>query len=66
MKGLDWIIAPLALIAFALSMGVIVVWVPDIDLAIVCIFAVALASYDFWLTARRSLNGRDNGLSADG
>lgn len=61
MRGLDWIIAPLALIAFALSMGVIVVWVPDLDLAIVCIFAVLLAAYDFWLSAFRSWKLRDNG-----
>lgn len=66
MKGLDWIIAPLALVAFALSMGVIVVWVPDIDLAIVCIFAVVLASYDFWVSAFRRWTPRDNRRTPDG
>ena len=60
MKGLDWIVAPVALICFALSMGVIVVWVPSPDLAIVCIIAVLLAAYDFWLSAFRSVRSRND------
>ena len=63
MRGLDWIIAPVALICFALSMGVIVVWVPSPDLAIVCILAVCLAAYDFWLSASRSLQARNDPAS---
>jgi len=60
MRGLDWIVAPVALVCFALSMGVIVAWVPDVDLAIVCIFAVLLAGYDFWLSAFRSVRSRND------
>lgn len=60
MRGLDWIIAPVALLCFALSMGVIVVWVPSLDLAIVCIVAVLLAAYDFWLSAFRSVRSRND------
>jgi hypothetical protein len=64
MRGLDWIIAPVALLCFALSMGVIVVWVPSPDLAIVCIVAVLLAAYDFWLSAFRSVRSRNSAAAS--
>lgn len=60
MTGLDWIIAPLALVCFALSLGVIPYFVPDADLIIVCGGAVALAAYDFWRTAFRRRNNNGN------
>lgn len=61
MTGLDWIIAPLALICFALSLAVIPLWVPLPDLIIVCIIAVSMAAFDFWRTAtgRTSSNLRN-------
>jgi hypothetical protein len=51
MKGLDWIIAPVALISFALSVGTIIWFVPARGLVAVTILAVALGAYDFLLTA---------------
>jgi hypothetical protein len=38
-------------------LGVVVVFVPDIDLIIVVVFVSALAIYDFWHTLRSK---RDN------
>jgi hypothetical protein len=52
MKGLDWVIAPLALIAFAASLAVIAIWVPLPDLIVVCTIAVAMVAYDFFRIAR--------------
>ncbi len=51
MRGLDWVVAPLALVAFALSIGTIIWFVPAPGLVVVSIFAVALGAYDFFLTA---------------
>jgi hypothetical protein len=57
MTKLDGIIALIALCGFAVAVGIIVAWVREIDLAIVCIFAVLLAAYDFGLSAFRSVRG---------
>jgi hypothetical protein len=51
MTGLDWIVAPVALICFALSVGTIIWFVPAPGLVVVSIFAVVLGAYDFLLTA---------------
>ena len=51
MKGLDWVVAPLALICFAASLAVIAIWVPLPDLTVVCAIAIAMASYDFFRMA---------------
>lgn len=53
MKGLDLIVAPIALVSFALSMGVIFIWVPEPALAVVCAFGVVLCAFDFWQSAFR-------------
>ena len=42
MRGLDLIVAPIALVSFALSMGVIFIWVPEPALAVVCALGVVL------------------------
>jgi hypothetical protein len=61
MTGLDWIVAPLALASFALCLAVVPYFVPDPDLAIVCIVAMVMAAYDFWRMAfRRRNNGNNN------
>ena len=51
MTGFDWIVAPLALIAFAFSVGVVIWFVPAPALVVVTVFGVGLAAYDFYLTA---------------
>jgi len=51
MKGLDWIIAPLAIACFAFSVCVIIWFVPEPGLVVVCLLAVALGVYDFALSA---------------
>jgi hypothetical protein len=51
MRGLDWLIAPLALVCFAFSVGVIIWFVPAPGLIVVSVFAIALAAYDFALSA---------------
>jgi hypothetical protein len=51
MTGLDWIVAPLALVAFALSIGTVIWFVPAPGLVVVSVFAIALGAYDFYLTA---------------
>lgn len=51
MRGLDWIIAPLALLCFAFSVGVVIWFVPAPGLVVVTVLAVALGAYDFYLTA---------------
>ncbi len=47
MKGLDWIIAPVALISFALSVGTIIWFVPAPGLVAVSLLAIVLGAYDF-------------------
>jgi hypothetical protein len=59
MKDVDWVVAPLALVCFALCLGVIPWFVPDPDLIIVCTLAIAAAAYDFWRTALGSRNGNN-------
>jgi hypothetical protein len=51
MKGLDWIIAPVALLSFAASVGTIIWFVPAPGLVVVSLFAIVLGAYDFFLTA---------------
>jgi hypothetical protein len=51
MTGLDWIVAPLALVSFALSIGTVIWFVPAPGLVVVSVFAIALGAYDFYLTA---------------
>jgi hypothetical protein len=63
MTGLDWIVAPLALICFALSLVVIPIWVPLPDLIVVCAVAILMASYDFARTAFGSRNNNRGGES---
>ena len=60
MNGFDWIIAPLALVSFALSIGVVIWFVPAPGLVAVSILAVALAAYDFYLTASGRAQRVDN------
>ena len=49
--------AILALIGF---MGVLVIFVPDLDLILVTVVVTAMAAYDFYITLFKPRNG-DNG-----
>jgi hypothetical protein len=50
---MDSIIAILALALFIASLGVLIVFVPAIDLIIVCVGVAAMAAWDFLTTIRR-------------
>lgn len=54
---IDRILALMALATFAVFVGTVPLFVPDIDLIIVTAFAVCLAAYDFW----REIGNRKNG-----
>lgn len=48
----DKIMAVLGLATLVVFLGTVVVFVPEVDLAIVVVFVSALAGYDFWRTFR--------------
>ena len=48
MNLIDKIFAPLAVALLVLFMSVIVYFVPRIELALISLFCVGLAVYDFW------------------
>ena len=48
----DRILAMLAILTMIAFVGVIIVRVPHIDLVIVCLITIVLASYDFYRTLR--------------
>lgn len=54
----DKIMAILALATMISFLGVVVVFVPEVDLIIVVLLVSAMAIYDFWQTLR---SGRNNG-----
>lgn len=54
----DKIMAILALATMIAFLGVVVVFVPEVDLIIVVLIVSAMAIYDFWQSLR---NGRNNG-----
>ncbi len=56
---LDKIFAILSLIMLTAFVGVVVGFVREVDLAIVILVVVLMASYDFWKTLRNG-NGRKN------
>lgn len=56
---IDRVLAALSLAALLAFIGVIVLYVPDADLVIVSAAVLALAAYDFYVTAfRNRRNGR--------
>lgn len=54
---IDKFVALLALATFAIFVATVPIFVPDIDLIIVVVFAVLLAAYDFWRELFRPKNG---------
>ncbi len=60
MKDIDWVVAPLALISFALSIGVVIWFVPAPGLVAVSLLAIVLCAYDFFLTATGRAQRIDN------
>jgi len=55
---IDRILAVLALATFAVFVVTVPIFVPDIDLIIVTVFAIGLAAYDFWRELSKSKNGK--------
>ena len=58
----DKMLAVLSFAMLAAFAGVIVGFVPDIDLGLVFLFTLVLCAYDFWKTA---LKGKGNGSGGD-
>ncbi|MEM7226295.1 MAG: hypothetical protein AAF495_25190 [Pseudomonadota bacterium] len=54
----------LAVIAMALLivfLGIVVTFVKEIDLTVVCVLVVLMAIYEIWVDVRTSGNGKGNG-----
>lgn len=47
---IDKLVAPLALLTLAIFLGVLAVWVPELDLLVVLVLCVLLAAVDVALT----------------
>ena len=62
MTALDKIFAPLALLAFAGFLGILIYYVPRPGLVIVCLISIALCAFDFmrstFIRRWRERNGR--------
>ena len=56
----DKLVAVASLVGLIAFMGVVVWFVNEPDLWIVVIIVLVMASYDFWLTLRRSNKGTGN------
>ncbi len=56
----DKIVALASLVGLIAFMGVVVWFVNEPDLWIVVILVLVMASYDFWITLRKSDNGAGN------
>jgi hypothetical protein len=54
---LDKLIGVIALLTLAAFLGVVIVFVPEIDLTIVLLFTIALAAFDFYWAEIRG-NGK--------
>lgn len=57
----DKILAILALATMIAFLGVVVLFVPDLDLLVVVLFVSVLAIYDFWRTFRDRRNNHRKG-----
>lgn len=47
---LDKILATISLLALISFMGIVVVYVKELDLTIVIVVVLIMATYDFWIT----------------
>ena len=47
MTFFDWILAPLAFVLFAAYLAILVYFVPDPEMIVVCVIAVVMCGYDF-------------------
>lgn len=56
---LDKVIGIAAIAVLIGFMGILVGFVPDVDLVIVVVVVVAMAGYDFYLTIFKSSNGEN-------
>jgi hypothetical protein len=54
----DRLLAILAFALLALFLGVLIWYVPKLDLGVVCLATLALVAYDFFLSGGRRRNGR--------
>ena len=57
----DKVLATLSMAALILFTSVVVVFVRELDLAVVIIICLSIGIYDFWVTLRNKRNG--NGAS---
>ena len=53
---LDYVLAAISLILLAVFLGIVVFFVKEPDLTIVCVVGVLLCAFDFWRTLRQSGN----------
>ena len=58
----DKVLAVLSFAMLAAFAGIIVGFVPDIDLGLVFLFTLVLCAYDFWKT---TMNAKGNGGGGD-
>lgn len=58
---MDKIMAVLALATVIAFLGVVVVFVPEVDLMVVVVLVSALAIYDFWRSLRQQKNNDQKG-----
>ncbi|SMF58322.1 hypothetical protein SAMN06265365_10968 [Tistlia consotensis] len=56
MTPLDKVLALLAIVSFIAFMGILVAFVPQVDLIVVVLIGVGLALYDFYRTAQGRVN----------
>jgi hypothetical protein len=58
---LDKILGVAAILALIGFMGVLVVFVPDLDLIIVTVVVTVMAAYDFYINLFKPKNGNNGG-----
>jgi hypothetical protein len=58
---LDKILGVAAILVLIGFMGVLVVFVPDLDLIIVTVVVTVMAAYDFYINLFKPKNGNDGG-----
>ena len=63
---IDKVLAVLSLSALAAFTGVVIVFVRELDLAVVIVICLLIGAYDFWATFRDRKNGSGNSRKSSG
>jgi hypothetical protein len=63
---IDKVLAVLSLSALLVFTGIVVVFVRELDLAVVIVICLLIGAYDFWATLRKRKNGSGNGSKESG